>query len=395
MQMKTKLINEMLRHSSTRILLDHQKRFRNCFKIIYNFRKDIATSHTPPSNRKSSIRIILERIYLNSRYGYLGYIFYFSLKMDRKGDKRSSHITEGEFIRLRDFVNFNYPTSKLAYPAITRDKILSKKLLASLGAKVPQQRCKVQISDVGNLFFQRDDGRELDIESLTNLPMFFKPINSENGEGVMMFIIKDSKHVQISGKSGTLQDLSNRMQEIVASCGECMIEDFIIQHDDINKLYPHSVNTIRAYTILKDNNACYFGAIFRIGAHGAHNDNYASGGIIIGIDPQGYLGEKGYIRPEYGDAEIKEHPDTGVPFKGYKIPFFEEAIAQCLYIHNKMQGLYSIGWDIAITPNGPMIIELNDNWEIQPLEIVTERGWRKEYTETFVQTARKLRANID
>ena len=389
--MKQQFISFLTRHTSTRFLLQRQRRLRDIPRLVINIKKDIASSHVPPQERKSALRILLERIYLNWRYGYLGYIFYFSLKLERKGERLSVHITEGEFVKTRDYVNFNYPSRPYAYAGITRDKVLSKQLLSALGAKVPQQRCKVHLANNGELAFKREDGRPYPLDSLVGCPMFFKPVEAENGEGVLKFFIEDHAYVNIGGKRLAIADFLAQIKDIVSRYGVCMIEDFIVQHDELSRMYPLSVNTIRAYTVQKEGGAEYFGAIVRIGAHGAHNDNYASGGVIVGVDERGVLSKKGYTRPEYGEAEITAHPDSGLAFEGFKVPYFEEAIALCVSLHNQMQGLYSIGWDIAITPDGPMIVEFNDNWEIQPLEIVTERGWRKEYNETFVRTAKLLK----
>lgn len=33
-------------------------------------------------------------------------------------------------------------------------------------------------------------------------------------------------------------------------------------------------------------------------------------------------------------------------------------------LHKQFYELESIGWDIVITPNGPVILEGNDDWEI-------------------------------
>ena len=33
-----------------------------------------------------------------------------------------------------------------------------------------------------------------------------------------------------------------------------------------------------------------------------------------------------------------------------------------------LDSIYSVGWDIAITENGPLFIEGNDNWELQAIQ---------------------------
>ena len=54
------------------------------------------------------------------------------------------------------------------------------------------------------------------------------------------------------------------------------------------------------------------------------------------------------------------HPDTGVRFEGHAVPFYEEAVALCRRAHLALvPDLFLIGWDVAITPRGPLILEPN------------------------------------
>lgn len=84
-----------------------------------------------------------------------------------------------------------------------------------------------------------------------------------------------------------------------------------------------------------------------------------------------------YFKPRYG-KKTNEHLDTGIVFKDFEIPFFEEAKEMIRNFHLQLKEVHSIGWDITITPDGPCIIEGNDNWEISALQ-VTNHGMRKEY----------------
>ena len=58
-------------------------------------------------------------------------------------------------------------------------------------------------------------------------------------------------------------------------------------------------------------------------------------------------------------VEYTAHPVTGVQFKGFQVPYWQE----CLELMRKALPLASkisnIGWDMAITPEGPLLIEAN------------------------------------
>ena len=67
-------------------------------------------------------------------------------------------------------------------------------------------------------------------------------------------------------------------------------------------------------------------------------------------------------KPGYG-SKVLEHPQTGVRFSGFQIPYFHDAVDLATRLHRYFYGVHSIGWDIAIRETGPMIIEGNDDWD--------------------------------
>ena len=87
-----------------------------------------------------------------------------------------------------------------------------------------------------------------------------------------------------------------------------------------------------------------------------------------------------YFKHGYG-TKVTAHPDSGCVFENYQLPFYEQAMKQALELHEKLKGITVIGWDIALTSNGPMFIEGNDNVEMGPLQLSEDRGLKKEYLE--------------
>ena len=51
------------------------------------------------------------------------------------------------------------------------------------------------------------------------------------------------------------------------------------------------------------------------------------------------------------------------PFAGKVIPFFEESISLAMEAHKHVPQLFTIGWDIVTTPDGPLLLEGNDGWD--------------------------------
>jgi hypothetical protein len=49
--------------------------------------------------------------------------------------------------------------------------------------------------------------------------------------------------------------------------------------------------------------------------------------------------------------------------EGHGRPYFHRAVDLVTALHTYLYGIHSIGWDIEITEEGPVMIEGNDDWE--------------------------------
>ena len=133
-----------------------------------------------------------------------------------------------------------------------------------------------------------------------------------------------------------------------------LVEEFVIQHEDMNKLYAGSVNTLRIFTIYTDE-AYYLQGILKFGNGGAI-DNFSSGGMYTFVDDNGVV-----IAPaiDKNDNVYTAHPITNEQIVGFKVPMFEKAKELVCSAAKEVKEVGYIGWDVAITKQGPVIIEGN------------------------------------
>ena len=54
------------------------------------------------------------------------------------------------------------------------------------------------------------------------------------------------------------------------------------------------------------------------------------------------------------------HPDTCTPFINFRVPYFDEAIALCKKAAKIRPDMRYVGWDVGITPTGPVLVEGNN-----------------------------------
>ncbi len=125
-----------------------------------------------------------------------------------------------------------------------------------------------------------------------------------------------------------------------------------------------------------------FSAGLRIGTKGRSLDNWTAGGILLGIDLEsGRVREEGFYKPGYG-GRVSRHPQTDVPFSGFEIPYFNDALELAKGLHGYLYGIHSVGWDIAITEAGPIIIEGNDDWD-GAVPMALEKNFKQRFLEMY------------
>ena len=183
-----------------------------------------------------------------------------------------------------------------------------------------------------------------------------------NPSGKIVFKIKDGgcgKRVQVeTADKFTRESLIKFMEDNQFD----LVEDFVQQHEVINKLAPSALNTVRVITQLRPNgDVDIVGCRLRISVHGV-TDNLAAGNIAAIIDTEtGIISDNG-IYSDITKQEEEYHPVTGKKIKGTQIPFWKETIAMAKEIAKIDPRNHSIGWDFAITAFGPDLIEGNREW---------------------------------
>lgn len=139
-----------------------------------------------------------------------------------------------------------------------------------------------------------------------------------------------------------------------------VVEEEIHQHEEVSKLSLNSVNTLRVITARDENdNISIPFVVSRISIGDSYKDNTSEGGAWCLLSKDGTV-EHDYFSNVPILKTFSENPYTGFKFKNFKFPFFEEAKNLCQAAALRCDN-HLIGWDVAITKNGPCIIEANDS----------------------------------
>jgi putative hexapeptide transferase family protein len=156
-----------------------------------------------------------------------------------------------------------------------------------------------------------------------------------------------------------------------------ILEEFVYQHDDLQRLAPNSLNTVRFITQLdQDGGVDIIGASLRMGIY-KNTDNLSSGGITAKINVETGVIESDGVSFDITLPDYKVHPVSNMKIQGFRVPYWKEVRQLCVNATSKYGDNKSIGWDVAIKQDGPILIEGNHDWGARVWQMPAGTGLKK------------------
>ncbi len=165
--------------------------------------------------------------------------------------------------------------------------------------------------------------------------------------------------------------------------GQVLVEEFIEQHPDLARLTPTSVNTIRVITYLTPEGSVeVLARVLKIG-HGSPVDNFGSGGMQTTLDEQG---RALYAAFDKEGRKYAVHPESGAIIAGTAVPMWDQVIDLVHRAARVVPQVPYVGWDVALTPGGPVLVEGNYDtgvFQMKPSISGQKEGLRPRYLEAI------------
>lgn len=302
-------------------------------KIIYllkricemNFKAMFKTARrVSKANKASSIVVLFDIIHCGLKYmaGYVDYEVFGFYNLTK--DQRETIITRG--INNRFVATLN--NKELA-------NTLDNKLLFNTRFNKFLKRDWINLEKASKQDFIKF------LKDKTNI--IVKPVDQACGRNVEKINVKE------------INDINNLYDTLVTK-KQYLVEDCIVQHPKMSDIYPNAVNTLRIVTVTKNNNVNIMFRSIRMGNSGNVVDNFNHGGLFTTVE------ENGIIQKPAVDKQgniYDNHPFTNTSLIGFEIPLFEQAIEFVKTMAISIPEVGYVGWDIAITENGPVVVEAN------------------------------------
>ncbi len=198
---------------------------------------------------------------------------------------------------------------------------------------------------------------------LSEFDCIVKPCDGKLGKGIFK-IYKD--------------DASKDVRGLFDSCvkDKMLVEQCIDSCEELKAFHPQSLNTIRVVTIGNKDKACVFSGVLRTGVGDSVIDNSHQGGVSAQINIQTGIVETDAANTE-GESFVC-HPDSGIPFKGFKIPYWDSIVETCCEAA-KLTSNPITGWDVAVNNQGKVeFVEANYGPDMDMMQTRYRKGAKKQ-----------------
>lgn len=172
----------------------------------------------------------------------------------------------------------------------------------------------------------------------------YKPLKAQEGIGIKSYTLSNYKSVEA-------------LYDALPKGVDALLDEWIIQAPEMSKFYEEGVNCIRVYTFLHNNIFRFVDAKVSFGV-GSDIVNATLDSSIFGIVDV----NTGIITSDLANYNLdvfKEHPITHFKAKGTQLPRWNEVLELARKAAYVVPQVAYVGWDIAITDKGPVLIEGN------------------------------------
>jgi hypothetical protein len=204
-----------------------------------------------------------------------------------------------------------------------------------------------------------------------DLPSEFviKPSKGSHGEALHVYKKSDDGIIDAQGMVVNEKEVYNSMHSN-KNYDSFVIQERLKNHIDFNQISSSNyLHSLRVITFIDHSGRCkilHAGLFLILGKNVISNQRYGqTGNLRIRISIEKGILEYGIASNEKngGYKKIVRHPETGVKFEGFQLPFWEDARALAQEAALKFLPTRTIGWDMAITPKGVIIIEAQDLYD--------------------------------
>lgn len=198
-------------------------------------------------------------------------------------------------------------------------------------------------------------------QMVSNYDCIAKPYDGKLGNGIFKIYKDEHKNTR----------------QLFDACvkDKILVEECIEECEELKAFHPQSLNTLRVVTISNKEKATVFSGVFRTGVGDSVVDNTHKGGVSVQIDVK-----TGVVETDGANTRGERfvcHPDSGIAFKGFRIPQWDNIINTCCEAA-KIYGNPITGWDVVVNRQGEVeFVEANCGPDMDMMQTRYNAGAKK------------------
>jgi hypothetical protein len=259
---------------------------------------------------------------------------------------------------------------------VADDKLLVYALLEYEGVRIPPIRAichplrafrdRLALRTVGEICDYLSNG--------ARYPFISKPVAGVFSKGLVQVEKLDSDSGLLRLAEGGPVPVERFAEKCLSPPDGTVFQEVLKPHPEIAAEISQRLCTLRLIVALERDHVRLYRAFWKIAAGSNVADNYwHEGNIIARLDPMGRIEQcTSGLGPDF--RIVERHPVTGREMKGFQVPYFREAVELAQRIARYFPGIKMQAWDIGITAEGPVPIEVNDVGSVFLVQAVDQRG---------------------
>ena len=201
-----------------------------------------------------------------------------------------------------------------------------------------------------------------------NTKFIIKPFDGHSGNGIEII------------KKDNFKDYEELFEYLLTKV-PFIAEELIKQSHEIGCFHEKSVNTVRVVTFQYEGDFSILWTFLRTGQGNNEVDNMGAMGVGALIDSSnGKIISDGI---DWRGAKVEKHPDSKIQFKGFEIPKWDELIETVKKLASEMSEMHCVGWDLALTNDGWVLVEGNARPQCVTIQTFTKKGYKKYYDNMY------------
>ena len=264
------------------------------------------------------------------------------------------------FVGKRAQARLHHATTAGGWKAIADDKMAFHAFAAGQGLPIP--RMAATINAPGRLEGVPNATGPEAVARLLSSPRgawFAKPVRGIYSIGTELLGPASMGAMPVGAGDG-VEAVSAVAARLASRPGGYVVQERLSPSGASRDRFGDGLCSVRAVTLLGRSGASVLRAVLKLPAPGNAADNFwRPGNMLAAID----VASGTALRAIRGVGRLQEtgvaHPATGKPIEGWQVPGWDALVGTLLRATESASGLGTQSWDVALSSDGPVLMEVN------------------------------------